>query len=86
MRLRVSAKKLQKSGRKSKSIFARFKKSKNESGEEKDGDVAIDAGAEEPPAKVSLLDMYKYAKWWEKLINVVGLFCAAGAGVSWVSM
>ncbi|TIA77562.1 hypothetical protein E3P98_04134 [Wallemia ichthyophaga] len=60
---------------KSKILFSRFKKHKEED------QVAIDA-AELPPAKVSLLEMYKYSMWWENMINVLGLVCAAGAGVS----
>lgn len=41
-------------------------------------DVAVNT--KETVAKVSFLEMFKYAMWWEKIINVAGLVCAAGSG------
>ncbi|TIC47411.1 P-loop containing nucleoside triphosphate hydrolase protein, partial [Wallemia mellicola] len=40
--------------------------------------VAVDT--KETVAKVSFLEMFRYAMWWEKVINVAGLVCAAGSG------
>ncbi|TIB68009.1 hypothetical protein E3Q23_04449, partial [Wallemia mellicola] len=52
--------------------------SDNTSTRKKRDNVAVDT--KETVAKVSFLEMFRYAMWWEKVINVAGLVCAAGSG------